>query len=110
MTDLAPDVRGVLIDERLCGIVRKELRDDGEPELLLAVQCFLENMTAIAVRRKLNDATPVKTLIINKRANIVECALTSCNRQFSSSPQAWTRPQGIVARPSFQSCAAVVSK
>ena len=57
-TYFAPDVRRVLVDQRLCRVAEEKLGHDEETNLLFAVQRLLEYMAPVAVGSQLDDATP----------------------------------------------------
>ena len=56
-TDLAPNMRRVLVDKGLSRITKEQLRDNEESDILLAIKSFLQHMATIAVGREINDAT-----------------------------------------------------
>lgn len=53
--DLAPDVGGMLVHERLCWISEKQLGDDQQTNILFTVERLLQYVTAIAVGGQIHD-------------------------------------------------------
>jgi hypothetical protein len=49
-TNLAPDMRRMLIHKSLRRITKKKLRNDEQPDIFLAVKSLLEDMAPVAVR------------------------------------------------------------
>ena len=50
-TYLTPDVRRMLVHQRLRRVTVQQLGHDQEANIFLAVQCLLKDMAAVAVRR-----------------------------------------------------------
>jgi hypothetical protein len=66
---LAPDMRGVLVDERLRGIAEQELRDDLETNFFLAVERLLKDVASVAVHRELDDASAGYYIMLERRSS-----------------------------------------
>jgi hypothetical protein len=49
-TNLAPDMRRMLIHKSLRRITKKKLRNDEQPDIFLAVKSLLEDVAPVAVR------------------------------------------------------------
>jgi len=61
-SDLAPDMRRVLIHQSQRRVSEEKLGNDQESNIFLAVQGLLEDMTAVAISRKVDNPAPVRTL------------------------------------------------
>jgi hypothetical protein len=51
-------MRGMLVDEGRSRITLKQFLDDQEPDVFLAVERLLQDVTSIAVSSQINDTTP----------------------------------------------------
>lgn len=47
----------MLVDEGLGGVTEEKLGDDEKPDVLLAIEGLLQDVTSVAVRRKFYNAT-----------------------------------------------------
>lgn len=54
----------MLVNQGLRGIPEQQLRDDEKSDVLFAVKSLLQDVTSVAVRRKLHDATTISTVRI----------------------------------------------
>jgi hypothetical protein len=54
---LAPNMRRVLVHERLSRVTGQKFRDNEQSDVLLAVESLLKDMTAVTICCKFDDAT-----------------------------------------------------
>jgi hypothetical protein len=59
-------MRCMLVDKGQGWVIYQKLRDYEQPNVLLAVESFLKDMTIIAVHHKFNDSTLRMTSVMQK--------------------------------------------
>jgi hypothetical protein len=114
-TNLAPDMRSVLVDQGLSRISTEELRNDQKsdgcmsrvreaagtnvPDIFFAVQCLLQDVTSITVGGKLDDSAPWKR---SGKMSMEKGQHTSCMQQSSCALLVFQQPPNSAERPSYQ--------
>ena len=56
--DLAPHMRSMFIDESLSRITEQQLRNYEQPDILFAVESFLQDVATITIGREVHNAAP----------------------------------------------------
>ena len=53
--DLAPDMRSMLVNQRLGRVPEQQFRDNEKPHVLFTIKCLLENVASVAIGSKFNN-------------------------------------------------------